>query len=215
MLIDERDERLIQKCVDAELSIDEARQLLQRLDALDAGWKTLACGLLEDRSLQRALHSSSFHDRSRQTPDAPRRDAIPMPTSQSKARVVARHWWSHPVTSLTLCAAIAFVGGMLIPDLRSGGTSPVRSSEIAGTSRPAATTAQGDTYWVQMTPGGPGVEVPVYDQAPELYRQDPNNPLFSDSGTGRNGNIQWMVVPLEGNRSMVIPFSRDTPLDIQ
>ena len=49
MLMRESDELKIQKCVDNELSAREASELLRQLDSMTDGWKTLACGLLEDR----------------------------------------------------------------------------------------------------------------------------------------------------------------------
>lgn len=218
MLINERDERLIQKCVDAELSLDETRELLERLDGLEGGWKTLACGLLEDRGLQRFLRPPVLCDDSHRTLDSARFSETPMVVSQSKAQAVVRHWWSHPLMSLTLCAAIAFVGGILIPDLSSGtaGVASNRNSDGAGNmTQPLAQTAGYGTYQLQMTPGGQTLEVPIYSQVQELFRRDRNNPLFSESGNGQNNGVQWMLVPVDGNRSMLIPVSEDTPLNMQ
>lgn len=218
MLINERDERLIQKCVDEELSGDETRKLLQRLDALEGGWKTLACGLLEDRVLQRALRNPVVRCDPQGMTMVTVPDSTSVVISQSKAQSVVRHWWSHPLMSLTLCAAIAFVGGILIPDLSSG-TGSVASNRISEAAdskpQPLAQNAGYGTYQLQMTPGGQTLEVPIYSQIEELFRRDRNNPLFSKSDSGNNDGVQWMLVPVEGNRSMLIPVSEDTPLNMQ
>jgi hypothetical protein len=218
MLINERDERLIQRCVDEELSVAQTYELLQRLDSLECGWKTLACGLLEDRRLRRSLRAPGLNEDSRLTPNAAGPEALPVVHSQSRARAVVRHWWSHPLTSLTLCAAIAFVGGMLIPDLSRQTKSVVSNQmpEAPGTSlQPRVQTAGYGTYQLQMTPGGQTLEVPVYSQVEELFRKDRHNPLFSGSGSGRGNGIHWMLVPVDGNRSMLIPVSEDTQLNMQ
>ncbi len=231
MLINETDERLIQRCVDDELSPPETRALLLRLDRLDGGWKKLACELLEDRGLSKTLRSphaqagagtvSAGVLRSVALPTVNRPTVIPSAASRA-----LRHWWSHPVTSLSLCAAIAFVGGMLIPDLNSGradsgvASNPVRSSS-PNTVIPRAqnaVTGSADSYRIQMTPGGQSVEIPVYSGIPDLLRSDVNHPLFSESvlgADGRSKSIQWMIVPVAENKSMLIPVSQDTLGEMQ
>lgn len=54
------DELLIQRCVDDELGPAETAVLLRRLEELDLGWKSLACGLLEDRSLRQILSGEAI-----------------------------------------------------------------------------------------------------------------------------------------------------------
>ena len=122
MLINEKDELLIQRCVDDELSPPETRGLLQRLDRLDGGWKKLACELLEDRGMSKAFRSPYAQaTASKSRPESSQPIVLPAIQRPSVVPTTARHAlrnrWSHPVTSLTLCAAIAFVGGMLFPDL--------------------------------------------------------------------------------------------------
>ena len=118
MKLSERDEVLIQRCVDGELSSEDTASLLRRLDALEHGWKHLACGLLEDRSLRRiladrrAVVQKSGGDVS--GPPHPANSVHGAAAAANKTngfRQLTRSWWSHPLTSLTLCAAIAFVGG--------------------------------------------------------------------------------------------------------
>ena len=238
MLMLESDELKIQKCVDDELSSQETSDLLRRLDTLTDGWKTLACGLLEDRRVCSALTlSKSAATKSATT--SPARFSLPMPSSLSlsmedrgpraakpvnEARVinvneVVRHWWSHPVTSVTLCAAIAFVGGLLIPDMN--GRKPPGSnslSELAAPPRsaqyPLAAAAGNQQYTVELQPGGRSVEIPVVTDLKELHDLDRRHPIFSRANSGAQ-NVQWMVVPVEGDMSMLIPVSEDASADMQ
>jgi hypothetical protein len=234
MLMRESDELKIQKCVDNELSSQETSELLRRLDTLTDGWKTLACGLLEDRRIRSALPPSKPPAISQPAkPSSPMNSAPSLSTKDIKPLVseaadeprvikvndVVRHWWSHPVTSLTLCAAIAFVGGLLIPDMHggksqmgnslSGATSPTRSAQS-----PLAVTAGNQQYKVELQPGGRSVEIPVVTDLRELHRLDRRHPIFSRANNGAQ-NVQWMVVPVEGNKSMLIPVSEDTSADMQ
>lgn len=180
MRITEHDELLIQRCLDDELSGEETRALMYRLNQLNDGWKLLACGFLQERAIDKHLRSfdgpvtagdhvgtsdgishSEVGDRrnsevvpvaadGRQPADRPfpeppftqKRTAGDDPVAES-LRVVTggsasgkfgdsemtpvmprqigarrrqlHHWWSHPLTSLSLCAAIALVIGLLLP----------------------------------------------------------------------------------------------------
>ena len=195
------DELLIQRCLDNELSTTATRQLMTRLDAIDDGWKTLACGFLEERLYKQAISAlpsppppqagnitdlsehlrqytmgshvsdvaalfdatrlqasaavaKSANAKSQKThsgdPDSFAGDAdITNPPAAGCQPVIAGRtqiherpaaqplrkmasgsfsdgprvkWWAHPVTSITLCAAIAFVGGLLVPDLGEPGS---------------------------------------------------------------------------------------------
>ena len=233
MLMRESDELKIQKCVDNELSSQETSELLRRLDSLTDGWKTLACGLLEDRRVRSALslakpstaqpaatrsglaQSASHTTEGRKTLVSSGADDLRV----IKVNDVVRHWWSHPVTSLTLCAAIAFVGGLLIPDIDrgkspggnnlSGVTSPTRSAHY-----PLAASAGNQQYKVELQPGGRSVEIPVVTDLKELHDLDRRHPIFSRANNGAQ-DVQWMVVPLEGNKSMLIPVSEDASADMQ
>ena len=232
MLMRESDELRIQKCVDNELSSQETSQLLRRLDSLTDGWKTLACGLLEDRRIRSALPASKlvtsspvisqpvisqpvkFPSPDTSSPSFSTEEPKPLVAkSAGEPRVinvndVVRHWWSHPVTSLTLCAAIAFVGGLLIPDMN--GVKPSGSSSLSGVSSPA----RSSQYKVELQPGGRSVEIPVVTDLRDLHNLDRRHPIFSRANNGAQ-NVQWMVVPVEGNKSMLIPVSEDPTADMQ
>jgi len=226
MLIGERDEMLIQRCVDEELSWEEIRSLLSRLDAIDNGWKSLACGLLEDRRLRRSLRFAENAAPS-VVPDVSSLSDRPVVSTESSARRNVQHWWSHPLTSMALCAAIAFVGGVLIPDLRPDDPLNVAATALSGnlpgrisgnsvlSSASPMMDSGATSYRLQMTPDGRTIDVPVYSQPNDLYRQDRDNPLFSRSGNGHGGQVQFLLVPLEENRSIVIPLSEDSHLEMQ
>jgi hypothetical protein len=240
MLMRESDELRIQKCVDNELSSQETSELLRRLDSLADGWKALACGLLEDRRI-RSILPPSIAAASSSAISQPANLPSPSPTNSSPSfgtedrkplvsrpadepRVinvndVVRHWWSHPVTSLTLCAAIAFVGGLLIPDMN--GAKPPGSNSLSGLpSSPRseqyslAATAGNQQYKVELQPGGRSVEIPVVTDLRDLHNLDRRHPIFSKANNGAQ-NVQWMVVPVEGNKSMLIPVSEDATADMQ
>jgi hypothetical protein len=104
-----QDELLIQRCVDNELSTDDRRTFLRRLDDIPDGWKTLACGLLTERSVAAAVHNAG-HPGMNTSPTTPlvvsgSKQVIPRATSGTDSSAF-RRIWSHPVTSLALCAAI-------------------------------------------------------------------------------------------------------------
>ncbi len=139
----------------------------------------------------------------------------PVPSRGRSAKDVARRWWSHPVTSLTLCAAIAFVSGLLIPDMLTGTSGGGRSSEVQGrvASSPPRR-GQGNSYFVEMQPGRRRVEVPVVSEMNELLQLDPNHPLFSEPASAKP-KLSWRLIPLEGNLTMLIPVQEDPGFDIQ
>ncbi|GEM_PF-421971 len=128
---------------------------------------------------------------------------------------VARRWWSHPVTSLTLCTAIAFVSGLLIPDVHLGELNNLTSAGRQTNSAPSAPIrGQGNSYFVEMQPGRGRVEVPVVSEPNELSQLDRNHPLFSEPTTAKQ-KLSWRLIPIEGNRLMLLPVQEDPGLDIQ
>jgi hypothetical protein len=242
MLMRQSDELNIQKCVDHELSAKDTSDLLRRLDSITDGWKTLACGLLEDRRIRSILtkEQNAATSRARSQPIPARvsyessvrtehstaiNDSDPSlsPKGKNQPRVsklnhVVRSWWSHPVTSLTLCAAIAFVSGLLIPDFRSTKSAGNNSlsqtnSTVRSALAPAAANAE-QQYRVELQPGGRSVEIPVVTDLSKLYELDRRHPIFRGS-KGKSENVQWMVLPVEGNKSMLIPVSEDSSSDMQ
>ncbi len=137
------DELQIQRCLDNELSPEETRRLLLRLNELPDGWKTLACGFLEERAFSHAVtgrdlvrrtgsSSDPSHavalsaDATRGLSDVPSGvfGSVPPPgapvpeTTRPKITTPLARFWSHPMVSLSLCAAIAFVAGLIVQDQR-------------------------------------------------------------------------------------------------
>ena len=242
MLMRESDELNIQKCVDNELSAKETSDLLRRLDCITDGWKTLACGLLEDRRIhsiltrgQNAATSLAWSQpmparvsyeqpaRAEHSPVTNEGDMPLLRKDEIEPRViklhdVVRRWWSHPVTSLTLCAAIAFVSGVLIPDFRStksAGNNSLSQTNSSVRSPLYPAVANGEPqYRVELQPGGRSVEIPVVTDLSKLYELDRRHPIFRGS-KGKSENVQWMVLPVEGNKSMLIPVSEDSSSDMQ
>ena len=242
MLMRESDELKIQKCVDNELSVQETSELLRRLDSINDGWRTLACGLLEDRRIRSILApgsalatslvatqptssevSSALSIRQEHTTLVNKDVNSSGAKGTNEPRVinlndVVRSWWSHPVTSLTLCAAIAFVGGLLIPDIsapKSVGTISLTTKEAPARSPRYPVAANGaQQYRVELQPGGRSVEIPVVTDLSKLHELDRRHPIFLDSN-GSSGNVRWMILPVEGNKSMLIPVSEDSSSDMQ
>lgn len=242
MLMRESDELKIQKCVDNELSTQETSELLRRLDSIDNGWRTLACGLLEDRRIRTILPSgrnlantvvptqqrspeisTASPERDEQSTLVDRENRTFLANAKREPQViklndVVRGWWSHPVTSLTLCAAIAFVVGLLIPDLN--GTKSVSSGSLTKSDAPIpsplypSSAGGAQQYRVELQPGGRSVEIPVVTDLSKLHELDRRHPIFRGSN-GNSENVQWMVLPVEGNKSMLIPVSEDSSSDMQ
>ena len=210
MLTNENDELLIQRCVDNELTPAETRQLLRRLDCLDGGWKQLAFGFLEDRCLHAAFAQPlpTKADVGLEEQGAPRAlHAKQLPSIPGSRRSTVRHWWSHPVTSLVLSTAIAFVGGLLIHDSLRDANSPNTPAGVQTAQAQLPVDAKRGMrapYRVQWPTNDEQLEVPAFG-VNDVWEMDRNHPLFSDDQSG----ISWMIVPAGESRSMLIPVSAD------
>lgn len=200
------DELLIQRCLDNELSSDDKRAFLNRLDHLRDGWKTLACGFLSERSISKTVkgpadHSDSVlaagslkshHDSSLLAGQHSRishSSANDLTSTTASLTQRMPRWWSHPLTSLALCAAIAFVVGTLVPDREGSlpsGSLPNRTEQRNPLGTPGIAVRTGPAeYSVERLPDGSllnqPVRIPVTDspeklgnvlqQSPELRRQ--------------------------------------------
>ncbi|MFO0427901.1 MAG: hypothetical protein ACK526_15140 [Planctomyces sp.] len=200
------DELLIQRCLDNELSSDDKRAFLNRLDHLRDGWKTLACGFLSERSISQTVRgpagrsdsspaesSQKSHNDSSWLAGQHSRISHSSANDMTSAKVSLTQrmprWWSHPLTSLALCAAIAFVAGTLVPDREGSlpsGISLNRPEQRNQFSTPGIAVRTGPAeYSVERLPDGSllnqPVRIPVTDspeelgnvlqQSPELRRQ--------------------------------------------
>ena len=116
------DERLIQRVIDNECSAAERQTLMQQLDESPEGWKTLACGFLEDQLFASAAVAPGIH------PPA----AQPAPQVKRAPRMA---WLSHPMTTRILTASVMFLVGFLVSrQATSEATAP--SSEVQAALRP-------------------------------------------------------------------------------
>lgn len=204
MTLNPQTELLIQRCVDDELSAADTRALLQQLDSINGGWKCLACGLLEDRHLRRTLGPETLC-----TPPIPDVPTPPARLSQSPVSATRlRHWWNHPLTSLSLCAAIAFVGGMLVSDGR--GPSPTAISNRDNT----AVLPPGTSGFTVQLPGDPDRRsVPVYEDFRELRRTAENHPFLQSSGDQQSMRV--LVLPAADGRTIVVPLENSRQRSLQ
>lgn len=204
MTLHPKTELLIQRCVDDELSAADTRALLQQLDSINGGWKFLACGLLEDRHLRRTLGP--------ETPCPPSIPDVPAPpvrlAQPSVSTTRLRHWWNHPITSLSLCAAIAFVGGMLVSDGRS--PSPAAISYRNNT----AVLPPGTSGFTVQLPGDPERRpVPVYEDFRELRRTAENHPFLQRNDEQQSMRV--LVLPAADGRTIVVPLENSRQHSLQ
>lgn len=205
MKLSEKQELLIQRCVDGELSPAETRSLLLGLDAIEGGWKSLACGLLEDRQLRMYSKTPELFRNASVASSDPKAGVPPVSPSRGADRVV-RQWWSHPVTSLSLCAAIAFVGGLLIPDFGSRSTPSLVSNGGVRSPQYSARNVAQEPYRLEFSSDNENSFVPVYPTVGALQKNQPDHPLFR-SRRGEEDRYEWIVVPVEENRSMLMPVT--------
>jgi hypothetical protein len=214
MSLSPQTELLIQRCVDNELSPGDTRQLLKQLDSITDGWKSLACGLLEDRHLRQSLgpanQSATTAIAITSEPAAKLSSAtvrsvsvspqISIHTRQSPATRL-RSLWNHPATSLSLCAAIAFVGGMLVS---RDAAMPQPNSSGRSTSQALMSRTPGFT--VQL-PGDAGAgQVPVYESFGALRESVERHPFLQDFGNDQS--MRLLVVPTADGRTIVVPIDR-------
>ncbi|MCA9064189.1 MAG: hypothetical protein KDA96_14060 [Planctomycetaceae bacterium] len=117
MALTPRDELQIQRCVDGELNSQQTRDLILRLDTITDGWKTLACGLLEDRQLAVLLAAQTKDANLPTLSEAanPGTGSVGKSIQQRTGRPNRHSAFAGSGMSLLLCAAIAFVAGLWLP----------------------------------------------------------------------------------------------------
>lgn len=218
MQLSEQDELMLQRCVDDELSTAEARSLLMRLETIRGGWKALACGLLEDRMLRRSLRGITASS-SRTSGGSDRLVTVKPAGVKARAR---SGWFAHPVTSLTLCAAIAFVSGLLVPTpgYRSGDRAAATAQAAPGSSGDAGhgtpgmvasndTVHGGPAYQLQWYPEGSDrqVRIPVYkdadDWAMEMASRRPFPAAARGAGQSETG-MRMIRVPMNDQEDILL-----------
>lgn len=95
------DERLMQRVIDNECSVEERRELLSQLDENPEGWKMLACGFMEDQLFASAAVAPS------QNPLAP----VPAPQPAKNKSV---SWRTNPLVTRVLAACVMFMLGVVV-----------------------------------------------------------------------------------------------------
>ena len=203
-MISERDELLIQRCVDDELSPEQTRALTVRLDTLTGGWKSLACGFLEDRCLRKSIETGRGAAGLAEAEPSVMATVVTDPVVVSPVvrgiRKPLERVWRHPATSLALCAAIAFLGGLLVPNGRPiDDSGSVPGGEFVAAGGPSR---RGSGQMEVQMPGQRPVSVPIFDSREEWVRQSNPKVLAPNAGT------QYIIVPTEDGRVVVVPVSR-------
>ncbi len=211
------DERLIQRCVDNEISGTERQLLLQQLEAAPEEWKTLACTYMEEQ-----LFAAAVVDSDRQA--AAKLSPAMLPVADK------RHWFHHPLTSVALSACVAFLLGTLISGrFKEVGDAPEPGVGIASfdqapkgevateESHPTTVgtlTSDRGRYRVQFEADGDMLqEVPVFDDESlyfseyELRQQSLWKALAKelDASEGVSPEVKFIRLPTKDGRFIVVP----------
>ena len=186
-------ERLIQRCVDNELTADERGELLRQLEDAPDGWKTLACTYMEEQLFAAAVVE----------PD--QQAAARLSSALVQPAAGRRHWFNHPLTSAALIIFVAFLTGMLISRGRTpDGDSRVASADSSTQATPdrelasGATplTEKGATYHVQLEADGNVLrDLPVYKDPQRFVAEYEANRQRVRQSLGRDGNVWDSVEP--------------------
>ena len=217
-MLTERDDRLIQRAVDGELSADDRCELTQRMRCHPDSWQQLACAFLEDQLLQRAVVGAA----SKHTADVSHQ-ALPLPgrTKQTNA-----FWLRHPGLSVAVTMLMTFLLGLLVPWGRTAEESPGDdvvqsdgSGETSGvvrmTSDSAGPPSVVSVQLVQDGAAGAGIELPVYEDIGEFSTALQSHLGTLDSGfdefpdgfrPSRIGSVQVFRIQLPDGRQIVLPM---------
>jgi hypothetical protein len=213
MNLTSRTEMLIQRCIDDELSAADTQRLLQELNEITDGWKCLACGLLEDRQLRKVLPteiSSSLpvvEDSS-----VPAKVALRSPLAARHVAAPARRWWSHPLTSVSLCLAIAFLVGLLLSEQQSPVILQSETQPAISSPPPALPVGQAGNLTLEW-PQGRQFNVPIYPEYEQLLKAEPNHPFRKMLEAG--GPSRLLMVPDGNGRTILVPMPEERPRQLQ
>lgn len=122
----DRDEMLMQRCVDGESTPQERRELMERLDHASDGWKQLACSFMEEQLFANAVCDDEVR-------------SVTHPESSEKLQQ-QRHWFHHPMMSLALSVCVAFMAGLLVRGQLAAPIAPVVADANAGVEEAAKET---------------------------------------------------------------------------
>lgn len=205
--MNENNEILIQRCIDNELTSEERQALLQRLEETPEGWKSLACGFVEEQLFADAISAP---------PESPPK---PMPATD-RGRAQPAHWFHHPVTSLVLSVCVAFVVGLLVRGELSGsgsGEFPVATTgnstvTSAPETSPVQPVVQPESD-IQVRLVGDGMKsrsLPLYVADQAAANADREWQQIEDyvrrKTRLRNSRTPYIVITM-GGRQLIIPVS--------
>ena len=95
----EREEILVQRCVDNECTSAERRELIERLDSSADGWKKLACTYMEEQLFAAGCNAPA--------------NTVVQPLPVEEKRRSNEHWFNHPAVSMVLSACVVFLLGVI------------------------------------------------------------------------------------------------------
>ena len=226
-MLSKRDEILIQRSVDGELSTDERRELLQRMEEVPAGWKELACAFMEDQLFGSAVLADT--GTSVQAEAATRSGSSPSP---SLSRASSRRWYNHPLTTVALTVCVAFLAGMLVSGEMHGGAGQLTVASNPDTlMNDSATPSDVATMAVQDAPaaptsgslvstGGSGYharieldgmaprEVPIYDDPAEFIQELKRR---GEADADSQSRIHFIRINTDDGKTFVLPFQGSIP----
>jgi len=213
-MLNPRDEILIQRCVDNECSPQERRELIDRLDQIDDGWKTLACTYMEEQ-----LFASACSEE---------RVAVVPVTPAEAVAATPGNWFHHPAVSMVLTACVVFLLGVIgAGEYQRLGQSPESENapSVAGTA-PSTDRREGDTRprespasrTVSNQPGSAWLEtngtnpakVPVYSNVPdfmssfERFRQQGSQWTENFGPRAPRSRIRYIKVQI-GDEILLVP----------
>lgn len=210
---DHVNERLLQRCVDGEMSETEQQEFLRSLEHSPTGWRDLALAYVEQQLWSQA--GRAWVDEPEPTA-AP--DSVPLPNR-------AASWLRSTVlvASSLLAVGLGYLGGTYwrpdsVGSPNLAGTSRANSSELA-VSIPERTQHSlgkigSSVVQVEMPgPAGEAVTLPVYDvedlvpnwSDPEVRNYQQN---LRDQGMRFDSRPNFYTVPVDDRHQLVFPFQK-------
>lgn len=205
-------ERLLQRCVDGEMSETEQQEFLRSLDRTPSGWRELALAYVEQQLWSQA--GRAWID---EPEPAAALDSVTPPGR-------AASWLRSTVlvASSLLAVGLGYLGGTYwrpgsasSPDL-AGSTSRESGQLAAAPSVQISPASPSGTPVVQVAiPGqsGQAVALPVYDVedlvpawSDPAFTSDQQN--LRDRGIRLDGRPKYVTVPVDDRRQLVLPVHR-------
>lgn len=207
---DSVNERLLQRCVDGEMSETEQQEFLRSLEQSPTGWRDLALAYVEQQLWSQAGRAWIDEPEPAVAPDS-----MPLPNR-------AASWLRSTVlvASSLLAVGLGYLGGTYwrpdsVGSLNLAGAARPDSSELAvnipeQVQHPAGKIGSSVVQVEMPGPAGEAVTLPVYDvedlvpnwSDPEV-RNDQQN--LRDQGFRFNSRPKYYTVPVDDRRKLVLP----------